>query len=425
MNQKQSHLVHGKLKIAILAPHFPPSGSGGVMSAHFNLYQRLSAQGFNVKVFTFLDSEKMKIRDPDPNVFRSGAPNVIRTFIKAATYFVFRLIEKCEVAYQVSDIFQAAWGSIKANVEIRKFNPDVLILPDQCSPGLYLKTTKHCKTIWISHHNPARFLGNPLLKFHSKKDADLAIKIENQVLKNVDCVICPSYYMMNTFKETYRYNGPVEMIPNMLEGNFIQSIPPSEIRLRIGLDPEDPLIYIPSAGSSLKGAHFVAEITRRVGACCEGDIGFYLSGKIPESLKHELSFVPKNVKLYMPGPVDYQTNIGNVKECTFTITPTLLESFGMAVIESLFCGVPVVAFDVGGVREVLRDKENGILVPCMDIEALILESRKLLLDRSLLEFLRKEASSTSFDHFNSEKIIQKWVLKLSPLDSINAIEATI
>ena len=46
------------------------------------------------------------------------------------------------------------------------------------------------------------------------------------------------------------------------------------------------------------------------------------------------------------------------------------ENFPHGVVESLATGTPVVATDVGGVREVLRDGENGVLVPPGDQAAL-------------------------------------------------------
>jgi glycosyltransferase involved in cell wall biosynthesis len=40
-----------------------------------------------------------------------------------------------------------------------------------------------------------------------------------------------------------------------------------------------------------------------------------------------------------------------------------VEDFGIAFAESLACGTPVVAFDRGGVRDIVRDGRDGILFP--------------------------------------------------------------
>lgn len=47
------------------------------------------------------------------------------------------------------------------------------------------------------------------------------------------------------------------------------------------------------------------------------------------------------------------------------------EGWGMAVIEAMAAGCPVVTTDVGCAGEVVRDKENGLVVPVNNIQALV------------------------------------------------------
>ena len=52
------------------------------------------------------------------------------------------------------------------------------------------------------------------------------------------------------------------------------------------------------------------------------------------------------------------------------VQPSLYESQGMAIVEAMAAGRPVVATDVGGVRDVVQDGETGLLVPAGDPGAL-------------------------------------------------------
>jgi len=54
------------------------------------------------------------------------------------------------------------------------------------------------------------------------------------------------------------------------------------------------------------------------------------------------------------------------------VQPSRWEGFGLAVLEAMVCGLPVVATDVSSLPELVVDGETGLLVPVADVEALAL-----------------------------------------------------
>ena len=58
-----------------------------------------------------------------------------------------------------------------------------------------------------------------------------------------------------------------------------------------------------------------------------------------------------------------------MRSCDFLILPSLCETFGAVIIEALATGKPVVASDVGGIKEIINE-DLGILVPPGDIKEL-------------------------------------------------------
>ena len=81
------------------------------------------------------------------------------------------------------------------------------------------------------------------------------------------------------------------------------------------------------------------------------------------------------------------------------IHPSLAEGFGRAVLESMALGKPVIAAAVGGLREAIKDGNNGYLVPPGDIDALAERLCILLSSQNLREQLGKEAKKTVFSSY--------------------------
>ncbi len=70
-----------------------------------------------------------------------------------------------------------------------------------------------------------------------------------------------------------------------------------------------------------------------------------------------------------------------------TIMPSEWEPFGIVALESSAMGIPVVAFNTGGISEAVEHGESGLLVPPGDAEALVHDVRRLLGDVDLCRSL--------------------------------------
>jgi glycosyltransferase involved in cell wall biosynthesis len=57
-------------------------------------------------------------------------------------------------------------------------------------------------------------------------------------------------------------------------------------------------------------------------------------------------------------------------DCELFVLPSRSEPFGIAIIEAMACKKPVVSTKVGGIREIIEDRRNGVLVEPNDPRAL-------------------------------------------------------
>jgi glycosyltransferase involved in cell wall biosynthesis len=396
-------------RIAVVAESAPPAPGGGIASSHHHLAQLLTKAGHDVHVFTYMH-QGLCATSLD-HVTRLAAPRVIERLLFSAGQTVFRLLDHGRTAYQTPDILSALPGALRLSRPIQNFGPDLVILPDQGAPGLAIDLPKQARVVLVAHHNPSRFLDNPLLGQHSALDAKLAIRLEQFAVNKASRVVCPSAYMAGAFKASYRFSGPIDIVPNLIDEQELAPIPPFDFASALGIDRDVPVIYIPSAGSRYKGARFVPELMRRLVAERTGRVAFYLSGSIPSDMKAELAQSLPGAQIFMPGHVTQQQNIGFVKGCAFALSPTLIENFSMAFLEALYCSLPIVTFDVGGNREMIEDGQNGHIVPYLDVTALFLRSLDLLASNRLSD-LRSQTLAHTHERFSPSLWLPRWTAHL-------------
>ncbi|MBM4140036.1 MAG: glycosyltransferase [Nitrospira sp.] len=86
----------------------------------------------------------------------------------------------------------------------------------------------------------------------------------------------------------------------------------------------------------------------------------------------------------------------------------LVEGFGNSIIEAMACGVPVIATDCPyGPGEIIKNGENGILVPVNDIEALAKAIHVLLQDERRRKELSEKGFSRSLD-FSVDRMVRAY-----------------
>jgi L-malate glycosyltransferase len=104
-----------------------------------------------------------------------------------------------------------------------------------------------------------------------------------------------------------------------------------------------------------------------------------------------------------------QLDIGSILACSdIFLLPSATESFGLAALEAMAYGVPVVASRTGGLPEVVRHGVDGYLEPVGDTEAMAQDVLSLLRDPALRTRLGEQARERAFATFAEDPVIDQY-----------------
>ena len=87
------------------------------------------------------------------------------------------------------------------------------------------------------------------------------------------------------------------------------------------------------------------------------------------------------------------------------LLPSAQESFGLAALEAMSCGVPVVASDVGGLPELIRNGQTGFVCPADDIEGMAARGIEILTNSTLQRAISEAAVGDVRTRFSIDRIV--------------------
>ena len=220
-------------------------------------------------------------------------------------------------------------------------------------------------------------------------------------------IVTPSNWLANCVRNSkLMRNWPVTVIPNLLNTDSWKPKDKNLARKLIGLPIDVPLAIFGSLGANSsynKGFDLLAETLNFIKK--EGNLK---NMKVVVFGKNTFKSLPKlNFPLHFIGHLDDESLVNLYSAADVTIIPSRQEAFCQIASESQACGTPVVAFNIGGLTDIVDHLNTGYLAKPFDIEDLskgiswVLEKKQRLL-------IGKETRIRTVKKFSQELLIKKY-----------------
>jgi glycosyltransferase involved in cell wall biosynthesis len=121
----------------------------------------------------------------------------------------------------------------------------------------------------------------------------------------------------------------------------------------------------------------------------------YVAENLPPAVHEQIQF--KGV-LTRPEIAEHR------RRAAFTIVSSRYETFSMTVVEAMAAGSPLIASRAGGIKEIIRDGDNGMLFDAEDPDGLVEQIERLLIDRDLAARLGEKGRSDASARFSEAEI---------------------
>lgn len=361
------------MRILQLTQRFPPA-LGGVEEHVLQISHRLARAGHAVSIFTSdLEKDKPFVRLPSNPSFCLHGSGIQVTRFTAVRVF--------DLKHGVGIIIpQMLPATLKEKVDVVHahgfgFWPTYV--------GMVKKLVDQTPLIITPHSNPgSRDFGLMDFRKLPLKEADQIIALTNLEKKHLiwsgvnqnKISVIPNGIDVDKFK-------PSSDVPT--DRNLVLFVG----KINIEHKGVDTLIKsVPLVLRSVPKAKFVL-----VGPDW-GDLAYLKKLSITLGVEDYVSFV---------GSVSETEKIEHLAKARVCVVPSNIEPFGIVVLESMACGKPVIASRVGGIPEILRNKEHGILVeagnPRMLSEAISFVLQDSIAATKMSEFARREAQKYTWD----------------------------
>ncbi|MFB3922799.1 MAG: N-acetyl-alpha-D-glucosaminyl L-malate synthase BshA [Terriglobia bacterium] len=221
-------------------------------------------------------------------------------------------------------------------------------------------------------------------------------------IEQSDAVTAISNYLRQVTVNEFDVQRPVEVIPNFVNCDVFQPIEAHPRRKEIAPGGEKVLVHL-SNFRPVKRVPDVIEIFAIVRKRIPAKL--LMIGDGPDRTTAEWMVREKG----LARDVIFMGKQNQVQDllclADVMLLPSDLESFGLAALEGMACGVPAVCSRIGGVPEVVTDGVEGFLAEARDVQTMAARALEILTDPDRHKEMSGAARRRALSQFCASKII--------------------
>ncbi|MCK5216663.1 MAG: glycosyltransferase family 4 protein [Methanosarcinales archaeon] len=375
------------MKIGYFTTHFPYKtylnkeyaeqySCGGTENVAYHLAYNIAMEGHETTIFTTsIDFKESVETYNNARIYRYG-----KTFAIGSAGMSLKLLYK-PLEHEI-DIVHAHAG-----------NPPAPIVA-------YWYAKKKKKPFIVTYHGDGQWDWGGVIRrtsvyFYNKYLLD-------RILSYADVIISPSKYYIGESRVLGKYMDKIVVIPNGINvDEFDFGYSKEKCRSKLGLSIDSRMILFLGTLSPHKGPDILikamSEIVKEVP---DAKLVFVGDGGMRKELlmlSKKLG-IKKNVEF--AGFVEEDIKPLYYRAADVFCLPSVMkhEIFGIVNLEAMACSVPIVASKIGGVPDVVRDGENGLLIPPRDSDALADAITYLLENEDIREKIGKNGRKKVEDY---------------------------
>jgi len=380
--------------LQVINAFHPPYSSGGAAFVAYNISKALTKRGHEVTVFTTnaLNREKLFCPKQNPNYIEGVKVHYFKNIVYKPSihmYFSNELVRAIKEKIFDYDV-----------VHVHEYRSYMSLVVSHYA-------NKH-KTPWIlqAHGQLPRVGSWRRLKWIYD------FLFGYRLLKDVSKVIALSRVEAEQYKSMGVPEEKIAILPNGIDLSEYAELPPKgAFKKKFNIPEDKKIILYLGRIHKIKGmdflvrayAHLIKEMNYKdaVLVIAGPDDGYL---KEVQELTNSLG-VSKYV--LFTGPLYGRDKLEAYVDSEVYVLPSRYEIFGMTILEAYACGKPVVASKVGGLKDLVKDGETGLLFEVGDVKQLAGNIFNLLNDDNTTKKMGLKGKKLVRENFIIERIAKK------------------